>query len=53
MELLTWSEFKKLVEDAGVEDDYEIEYIDISYPDNEYSPIEVFANHEKRDFKIL
>lgn len=29
---MTWSEFKKLVEEKGVKDDMTIWYIDVSYP---------------------
>lgn len=29
---MTWAEFKQAMEDAGVKDEYEIEYIDIDHP---------------------
>ena len=29
---MTWAEFKKCVDDAGVKDDDEIWFIDITYP---------------------
>jgi len=29
---MKWGEFKKMAEEAGITDDQEIEYIDISYP---------------------
>ena len=48
---MTWKEFKEEVEKSGVGDNFEVQYIDISWPD--YKTIKVEIETEPRlQFKV-